>query len=181
MEDIINFDIENIEGNYSWEDKTLNVWINSSGPIEAKPMDENDWFRTDFLALPLCLGPVWVHLGYFIAANRVKKVLKTEIDNANYIVWSGHSMGGSIAEVLAFLTYGEAHNLGGSPPWFFGRGIVNFTSDITWYSHGTDIVPWIPWPFYRHAGRHIHIKSNILNPFKNHYPQRYIEEWNLRP
>lgn len=176
----MNFDIENIEGNYTWEGTTLHVWINCSGPIETRPIDKNDWFRTDFLALPLCLGPVCAHLGYFIAAMRVKKRLKLEIDKAEYIVWSGHSMGGSIAEILAFLTYGEAHNLGGSPPWFWGVEIVRFTANITWYSHGTDIVPFFPWPFCRHAGKHVHIKRDGWSPFKNHYPEKYIEEWNKR-
>jgi hypothetical protein len=40
-------------------------------------------------------------------------------------------------------------------------------ADITWYSAGTDIVPWVP-PWLYHAGKHIHVKTGMWNPVKNH-------------
>ena len=171
----MDFEVANITGHYSWDGEWLKILVDCSGPIDQSPLPGNDWIRTNFLFLPLRVGFVRVHAGYYIAALRVRRHLKAEIKKAGRsILWTGHSLGGSVAEVAAFFTRSSAVNLGGAAPWARGCLFVRTFADITWYSHGTDIVPWLP-PWYRHGGQHIHIKSTERSPWANHEPAAYLE------
>ena len=112
------FDVENIEGSIDLRGTKLLIHIYGSGGIGAK-LRENDWLRTNFMALPI----MGVHVGYLAAACRVYREAAEELKTATQVVVTGHSMGGAIAEVLGTLIAWfrkipvEAHNFGGPAPW----------------------------------------------------------------
>jgi hypothetical protein len=165
----MRFEVANIDGTYEWEDSHLLIYLSGSGPISERPIASNDWVRTNFFAIPL----IGVHAGYAVAAIRVAHYLRGEIESARRVTVGGYSLGGAAAEVLGAAigfrgTKTVARNIGGPAPW--RRGFHRWAShaaDITWYSAGTDIIPFMP-PWNRHAGIHVRIKTGVWNPIKNH-------------
>lgn len=165
----MTFSTGNIQGSYEWHGSRLCVVIEGSGHPRT-PDGRQDWLRTNFFAIPL----VVVHAGYAIAAYRVAQHLRDQIEAATSIVCRGHSLGGAVAEVLAVGLglrgkVAEAHNYGGPKVWR-GRLAAKLASDradVTWYSAGNDVVPWIP-PWFQHAGRHVHLRTGNWNPIHNH-------------
>lgn len=164
------FKVANVEGWTQRIGQDLRIHIYGSGSIKEKRIKENDWFRTNFFALPFGVG----HLGYAIAAMRVAEHLHSKITRSASIHITGHSMGGSIAEMLAaglgmagFIA--SAENYGGAAPWknIWWARIAGGAADITWFTCGNDIVPWVP-PWFRHAGKHVHLRRVSWNPVKNH-------------
>lgn len=162
----MTFQTGNIQGSYLWEGSELRIHLHGSGRFKS-PDGKRDWI-TNFFYVPF-LG---VHAGYLFAAYRVAVVLKEQIDMATRVRITGYSLGGAVAEVLAAGIKHkrvEAHNIGGPRPWK-RRAVAQWATrgaDITWYSAGTDIVPWLL-PWWCHAGIHWHIRTGIINPFKNH-------------
>jgi hypothetical protein len=162
----MTFQTGNIQGTYSWEGSTLKIHLLGSGSMRS-PDGRKDWL-TNLFYVPVA----GVHSGYLFAAYRVAVKLSEQIDLATKVVITGHSLGGAVAEVLAAGVKhkrAEAHNYGGPRPW--RRRITAWwatsRADITWYSRGWDIVPWIP-PWYHHAGKHVHLGKGLGNFINTH-------------
>lgn len=185
----MTFDVKNIEG---WM-RDGRIHILGSGHMLA-PFKENDWIRTNF-GVPKVAG---VHVGYLVAALRVADAIGkplTEMvekmpEDAPLVI-SGYSLGGSVAEVLGTILLFlpqlkdrriEVHNFGGPAPFGLAPSFIARAAkavDITWYSAGTDIVPYLMF-WNRHGGRHKHIKTGKWNPFENHLVGYIDASFNLQ-
>jgi hypothetical protein len=168
----MRFDAKNIGGTVELREDTAILWIEGSGTI-LSPFQRNDWLRTNFMVVP-CAG---VHLGYLVAALRVMRHpdVKPVLRECKRVRLVGHSLGGSVCEVLAALIFRvlrksvESHNLGGPAPWrrsLIWRLIIA-EDHMRWYHCGTDPVPFaMLWN--RHAGNRVHLPGISLNPIENH-------------
>ena len=147
----MQFETANISGFTRTEDTGLHLHLYGSGPFMQRPWRANDWVRTNFLAL-VTFG---VHLGYLIAAIRVLRHLRTEIRAAASVRFTGHSLGGAVAEVAAVVAslYRKRvsfESYGGPAPWWWvtawGGRLLCWARGThgTWYIAGGDFVPLIP-------------------------------------
>jgi hypothetical protein len=169
----VPFEAENVSG---WiEDGRIHIY--GSGRL-LSPLQANDWLRTNF-----AIWPVWgIHFGYLVAALRVFRLLRSHFRDEVIVVVTGHSLGGSVAEVLAVLiaaftpAWAEFHNYGGPGPWARGpfsrlaqrrlrrKGVLLRSF---WYSVGIDPVPHVMF-WNRHMGEHEHVRSRDLNFIRVH-------------
>ena len=171
------FDTHNVEGWTSSKGDTLTIHIYGSGKFTERDLSENDWLRTNFVAVPLG----GVHLGYLTAAIRVFRLLLPQITDAERVLVTGHSMGGGVAEVLGAVIElvtskpTTTHNFGG--PASFGRfrrsRLAWHLVDAHWYSVPWDFVTWLP-PWNRHIGTRHAVPCDIKG-----FTQRHVHGYTL--
>ncbi|HYA07756.1 MAG TPA: hypothetical protein VEF90_17855 [Xanthobacteraceae bacterium] len=143
------------------------------------PSDPLDWLR-DLSAWPYWfpgIGPC--HDGFGSGGAALWARLSTELPRGKRIVYTGHSLGGALAQVLA-----AYHAAEGLPPcrvvtfgaprvplglnFYFGR-LVRSALEAVEYRRAGDPVPSVPtWPLFAHPTRGVVIGKALPDPIANH-------------
>jgi len=144
------------------------------------PSDPLDWLR-DLSAWPRWfarIGPC--HAGFGSGGAALWAALRAELARERRrIVYTGHSLGGALAQVLAahhaadrlppcrVVTFGAPRAPLGLN-FHFGR-LVRSALDAVEYRRAGDPVPGVPtWPLFAHPTRGIEIGKALPDPIANH-------------
>ncbi len=151
------------------------------------PADALDWLR-DLRAWPAVVGPIGpVHSGFGKGAAALWPELERDLPPYGLITYTGHSLGGALAQGLAAIhaqrwrdvrfrvvTFG-APRIGFLNPWF-GR-LARSGLEAAEYQRTGDIVPDVPLrPLYRHPTRPTAIGASVGDFVKNHAIARYAAD-----
>ena len=119
---------------------------------------------------PRKFGGVWCHAGFRKAYLSVRDILWAWVESSPHpIVWTGHSLGGALAQ-LACLDLGGRAVTTGAPRVFWGRVPL---MDCTRYETQEDPIPTLP-PLYHHAG-HLVLVQSTRKGWRSHIPDAYME------
>lgn len=111
----------------------------------------------------------WVHTGWLNAYKRVRSWVQQTVKEAKCpVVFSGHSLGGAIAQIACLdMGFGPAITTG-SPRPFFGKAPK---IDVIRFETEDDPVCKLP-PGYKGAGQEIILKVKTRG-WSSHFPQAY--------
>lgn len=117
------------------------------------------------------------HFGFYNAALKLKKHIKINEEDA--YTFTGHSSGGAIISILAYLLIEEGYNVEkvitfGSPKFTNKEGadLLSLAIDGKHYCDVNDVVCNLP-PFDEQYGDLINIKTG-MNPFQAHSMNSYL-------
>jgi len=139
----------------------------------------------DLLLIPYKSHGLWGHFGFLRGAERVLDILvdKDLIDKRFPLVITGHSLGGAVAQALAFFLVKNGFKVDtvvtfGSPTVFYRKlpkELISSIPNITLYENNSDIVSRLP--IGEHVVKKLKInKSNKLFSFSGHKIDNYIKE-----
>jgi hypothetical protein len=110
------------------------------------------------------------HAGFIRAYLSMKPILDILVESSPYtIVWTGHSLGGALAQLACLDLGGRAVATGAPRVWFGRTPLIHLTR----YETQEDPIPNLP-PFYHHTGNLLLVKSTKKG-WRAHIPDAYWE------
>lgn len=150
-----------------------------------------DWFyNLKFWKKDFAYGDFKIHRGMGDKLQAMFHYLKAKIKPADKVYLTGHSLGGALSVLSAYIlkTQISANIEGvylfgaprvGGPNWKKAYDSILFDKTFSYQNHG-DLIPSLPpkWLGYHHVGQHIELKSapheHQLFPSSNHLPWIYV-------
>ena len=151
------------------------------------PSDLQDWIR-DVRAFPSYFKKLgFCHSGFGSGGIDLWAKLKDQLPKDKLVTYTGHSLGGALAQVLAALHVAEMKQTCrvvtfGAPrvPFMLNRSFkkrAKMLTDSVGYQRSGDPVPEMPtWPFYYHPIKTKKVGVRVFDPIENHSISRYAAD-----